>query len=176
MIHEEDRFIEPDRLLGVGLEMPRHLVDGPAMVIGVQRAEAVVMAVVVVDETLEGFSASWLTVGDCDVVIANFVANDIEWLTDHAYRKGPRTEAVPAHREVTRQGQGFIADGQALVATTDGMAELLDGGGAHALWQALAAAHKRESAVVDLLTALDARQHGNYDDRSLIAIGPIGRR
>jgi hypothetical protein len=137
---------------------------------------AATLAVVVVDEVPEGFLASWLTVGDCDVVITEYVTGKVTWLTGHAYRKGPRTEAVPSHRKVTRSGQHFIADGQAVVAATDGMAEVLDDGGWPALTQALAAARRRDSALIDLLTALDARQHGNYDDRSLVAIGPIGRR
>jgi hypothetical protein len=137
---------------------------------------AATLAVVVVDEAPDGFFASWLTVGDCDVVVADFVDGEVAWLTDHAHRKGPRTEAVPSHRKATRCAQASIADGQAVVATTDGMAELLSGGEGQALSQALAAAHKRDSALVNLLGALDARQHGNYDDRSLVAIGPISRR
>lgn len=137
---------------------------------------AATLAVMVVDEAPEGFFASWLTVGDCDVVVSDFVNDEVRWLTDRAYRRGPRTEAVPSHRKTTRCGQDFLADGEAVMAMTDGMAELLSGGEGHSLKQALVAAQKRESALVDLLTALDARQHGNYDDRSLVAIGPISRR
>lgn len=135
---------------------------------------AATLAVVVVREEQGRYLASWLTVGDCDVIIADLGTDNVEWLTNHAYRRGPRTEAVPSHRKVTRCSQDFIADGQVIVATTDGMAEVLGGGGWPALKPALAAARQRDSALADLLTALDVRQHGNYDDRSLIAIGPIG--
>lgn len=136
---------------------------------------AATLAVVVVDEVSDGFLASWLTVGDCDVMIADVSTDKVAWLTKHAYRRGPSTEAVPSHRTVTYSSQNRIRDGQAIVAVTDGMAEVLGGGGWPVLRPALAAARQRESALIDLLMALNVQQHGNYDDRSLVAIGPIGR-
>lgn len=136
---------------------------------------AATLAVVAVNETPEGFHASWLTVGDCDVVLIDFTTDKVRWLTRKAHRGGPRTMAVPSHRQATDHGQALVADGQAVVAMTDGMAELLDAEPEHTL-RALAVAHNRGSAVSDLLAALDLRLQGNHDDRSLVAIGPVSQR
>jgi hypothetical protein len=131
------------------------------------------LAVLVVDETRRGSLAWWLTVGDCDVVIVDFLAGDVNWLTRKAYREGPYTRALPSQRQVTHCGGPVpVADGQAVLALTDGMAELLDADATSAS-DALAAASEGCSALGDLLAALDARLQGNHDDRSLVAVGPV---
>jgi hypothetical protein len=136
---------------------------------------AATLAVVVANETPKGLHAWWFTVGDCDVVAVDFINHTVNWRTPRAYRNGPNTAAVPSHRQATNHGDFPIADGQAMVAMTDGMADVLDADQEHML-KALDAAHKQGNALGDLLTALNVRVHGNHDDRSLIAIGPISRK
>jgi hypothetical protein len=139
-----------------------------------QGKPAATLAVLVVDETSEGISAWWFTVGDCDVVSIDFSTGDVKWLTPRMYRQGPHTKAVPSHRQATASGQVLLSDGRAVVAMTDGMAELLDADQEYTV-RALTAAHVRGNALGDLLMALDSRQQGNHDDRSLVAMGSISR-
>lgn len=135
---------------------------------------AATLAVLATAESPDGLCAWWLTVGDCQVAVVDTVTGKVDWLTKQTHRRDLAVDAVPSRRQATAGGRAIIMDGTAVVAMTDGMAHLLDEDSEH-LSAALAAASWRESAVGSLLSALDARQHGNHDDRSLVAIGPVRR-
>ena len=87
---------------------------------------AATLAVLAVDQKPHGFDVAWLTVGDCDVVIVDFNAGTVEWLTPRAYQNGPHTKAVPSQRWATDVSKHRIGDGQVVLAMTDGMAKILD--------------------------------------------------
>jgi hypothetical protein len=136
---------------------------------------ATTLAVLVVNETATGLCASWLTVGDCEVATVDMTTGEIQWLTGRAYQSGPVTEALPSKREASGCGQVSITREQAVLAMTDGMAELLDAEPQYTL-RALAAARMRDgNALRELLVALDLRLQGVHDDRSVVAVGPIRR-
>jgi Protein phosphatase 2C len=137
-----------------------------------QRRPSTTLAVIAVDHTAGGLCASWYTVGDCEVAIADTVTGDVTWLTPVGERDDQVTAAVPPAREASHGGQHLIADGQAVLAMTDGMAKLVHFHPEHML-RALATAQGQGSALGDLLAALDSYQQGNFDDRSAIAVGPL---
>ena len=139
-----------------------------------QRRPASTLAVVAVDHVTVGTRASWCTVGDCEVAIADIAASTVTWLTPVGQRDEQVTAAVPSARAASHWGQHLIADGQAVLAMTDGMARLLYRRPEHTL-RALAAAQAQDSALGGLLVALDLRLQGEHDDRSVVAVGPIRR-
>ncbi len=135
---------------------------------------ATTLAVLVVDHRSRGIHASWFTVGDCQVAIADITTGAVEWLTPVEHQDDQRTAAMPSTQKVSYCGQHLIDDGQAVLAMTDGMAELLLAAPEHVL-RALATAQERGNALSDLLVALDLRLQGAHDDRSMVAVGPIRR-
>jgi len=135
---------------------------------------ATTLAVLAVDDTAAGIQVSWFTVGDCEVAVADITARKVTWLTPVADRDGQRTEAVPSTQKASYSGRYLIGDGQAVLAVTDGMAELLHDKPEYTL-RALATARKQGNALGDLLVALDLRLQAAHDDRSMVAIGPISR-
>jgi Protein phosphatase 2C len=139
-----------------------------------QGRPAATLAVVVVEHTADGIRASWCTVGDCQVAIADIAKGTIVWLTPVDERDVQVPAAVPIARKATRSGRDRISEGHAVLAMTDGMAGLLCHQPEHAL-RALAAAQVQDSALGDLLDALDLRMQGEFDDRSVVAVGPTCR-
>ena len=139
-----------------------------------QSRPATTLAVVAVDHTATGICASWCTVGDCEVAIADIATGKLNWLTPVWERDERVTAALPSARKASHGGQHFIADGQAVLAMTDGMSGLLCRQPEH-MMRALATAQAQDSALGDLLVALDLRLQGELDDRSVVAVGPIRR-
>jgi len=136
------------------------------------RRPASTLAVVAVDHIAAGIRASWCTVGDCEVAIADTATGGVTWLTPVHEREGQVTPAVPSARFASHWGHHLIADGQAVLAMTDGMARLLLRQREHTL-RALATAQVQDSALDDLLVALDLRLQGEFDDRAVVAVGPM---
>src|SRR5581483_6446511 len=106
--------------------------------------------------------------------IIDIATGDIRWLTPMDERDGQLTVAVPSARKASHGGQNLVPDGTAVLAMTDGMARLLCRQPEH-LRRALGLARAQDSALGDLLAALDLRQQGELDDRSVVAVGPIRR-
>lgn len=134
------------------------------------------LAVLAVEDTTAGSYVWWLTVGDCEVAVADIADRELKYkyLTPRTERDGQLTPAVPSMRRASNSGQLPLYDGQAVLAMTDGAAEVLDARPEHLL-RALAAARQGGSALCDLLVALDLRVHAAHDDRSVVAVGQLLR-
>lgn len=131
---------------------------------------ATTLALVAVVEDDGGAYAWWLTVGDCEVAVTDTKSGTLNWLTPIAERDDRITAALPSTRIASLCGMTPLSAGQTLLAMTDGMARVIQDD-SEQVTHAILAARNQDSALQDLMSALDNRVQGRHDDRSLVAVG-----
>lgn len=117
----------------------------------------------------------WLSVGDSELAVLEAGSSCLKWLTDRQSHGGPIDATLPGSVRPSCSGVLEVPLDATILLLTDGMAEVLERWSLGPISKAIDRAKQRKGALSELAAAIDARVIGVNDDRSVIAVGVIGK-
>ena len=112
----------------------------------------------------------WLTVGDCEIVIANPDLRESTYITpryDHSNIVGA---SIPSAVEASSSGLVSLRDDEVAILMTDGYADVFDRN-SDAMFDLLLRAKSGENVSLELAQVADQRVGGYTDDRTFAFVG-----